>query len=184
MGPELLRQCSYATRTHMKHPSQSSLPDQSASEPMPDTLGGVEHRQIVYRVLFDRPAIARRLAAVAGACRFVWNEMLDQQAQLHDMARMRGAKPLAPTFFTLVKASTQLRRVTPWLQAMPYAPVRYTLSPRRSSARAAPAPRAWPARSPKRSAARRRQCPRRRRIAGIRQRPGSPPGRAGSRPAQ
>ncbi|MCE2474681.1 MAG: hypothetical protein J4F47_03740 [Alphaproteobacteria bacterium] len=38
---------------------------------MPDN---VEHRQIVYRVLFDRPATARRLAAVAGACRLVWNE--------------------------------------------------------------------------------------------------------------
>ena len=111
----------------MKHPSQSSLPDQSAGEPAPDTPDGVEHRQIVYRVLFDRPATARRLAAVAGACRFVWNEMLDQQAQLYDMARMCGAKPPAPTFFTLGKAFTQLRRVTPWLQAMPYAPVRYTL---------------------------------------------------------
>ena len=91
---------------------------------MPDR---VEHRQIVYRVLFDRPATARRLAAVAGACRFVWNELLDQQAQLYDVARMCGARPPSPTFFTLGKAFTQLRRVTPWLQAMPYVPVRYTL---------------------------------------------------------
>ena len=94
---------------------------------MPGAPDSVEHRQIVYRVLFDRPTTARRLAAVAGACRFVWNEMLDQQAQLYDMARMCGAKPPAPTFFTLGKAFTQLRRATPWLQAMPYAPVRYTL---------------------------------------------------------
>ena len=100
---------------------------QSAGKPAPDVPDGVEHRQIVYRVLFVRPAAARRLAAVAGACRFVWNEMLDQQAQLHDMARMCGAPPPAPTFFTLGKAFTQLRRATPWLQAMPYAPVRYTL---------------------------------------------------------
>ena len=91
---------------------------------MPDR---VQHRQIVYRVLFDRPATARRLAAVAGACRFVWNELLDQQAQLYDVARMCGARPPAPTFFTLGKAFTQLRRVTPWPQAMPYVPVRYTL---------------------------------------------------------
>ena len=90
------------------------------------TPAGVEHRQILYRVLFDRPATARSLAAVAGACRFVWNEMLDQQAQLYDVARMCGAQPPAPTFFTLGKAFTQLRRVTPWLQAMPYVPVRYT----------------------------------------------------------
>ena len=53
--------------------------------------------------------------------------MLDQQAQLVDVARMCGARPPAPTFFTPGKAFTQLRRVTPWLQAMPYVPVRYTL---------------------------------------------------------
>ncbi|MCY3702795.1 MAG: transposase [Rhodospirillales bacterium] len=98
--------------------------DPSAADPAPDD---VEHRQIVYRVLFDQPATARRLAAVAGACRFVWNEMLDQQAQVYDIARLCGAQPPAPTFFTLGKAFTQLRRVTPWLQAMPYAPVRYAL---------------------------------------------------------
>ncbi len=85
--------------------------NQSAGDPAPDAPDSVEHRQIVYRVLFDRPPTARRLAAVAGACRFDWNEMLDQQAQLHDATRMYGAKPPA----------------TPWLQAMPYAPVRYAL---------------------------------------------------------
>ncbi len=101
--------------------------DHAAERPATDTPDGLEHRQIVYRVLFDRPATARRLAAVAGACRFVWNEMLDQQAQLVDVARMCGARPPAPRFFTLSKAFTQLRRVTPWLQAMPSAPVRYPL---------------------------------------------------------
>ena len=111
----------------MKQPLQPVPPDPSADDPAPAARDGVEHRQIVYRVLFDRPATAKRLAAVAGACRFVWNEMLDQQAQLHAIARLCGAKSPAPTFFTLGKAFTQLRRVTPWLQAMPYAPVRYTL---------------------------------------------------------
>ena len=102
-------------------------PAGSLGRPAPDAPGPVEHRQVAYRVLFDRPATAQRLAAVAGACRFVWNEALDLQAQLYDVARMCGAKPPAPTFFTLGKAFTQLRRVTPWLQAMPFAPVRYTL---------------------------------------------------------
>ena len=88
----------------------------------------IEHRQIVYRVLFDRPSTARRISAIAGACRYVWNEMLDQQDQLVVMARMHGARPPAPTFFTLGKAFTQLRRVTPWLQDMPFTPVRYTLT--------------------------------------------------------
>ena len=111
----------------MKCLPQPAPTDQRVGDPAPDAPDGVEHRQIVYRVLFDRPATAKRLAAVAGACRFVWNEMLDQQAKLHDIARMCGAQPPAPTFFTLGKAFTQLRRATPWLRAMPYAPVRYTL---------------------------------------------------------
>ena len=68
------------------------------------------HRQVVYRLLPGSRAKARRLAALAGACRFVWNEMLDQQEQLYAIARMQGAKPPAPTFFTLGKAFTQLRR--------------------------------------------------------------------------
>lgn len=86
-----------------------------------------EHRQIVYRLHPSSRERARQLASVAGACRFVWNEMLDQQEQLYAIARMCGSKPPSPSFFTLGKAFTQLRRVTPWLQEMPYAPVRYTL---------------------------------------------------------
>ena len=86
-----------------------------------------EHRQVVYRVLLGSEGRARRLASIAGACRFVWNELLDQQEQLHTMARMCGGRTPSPTFFTMGKAFTDLRRVTPWLQDMPYAPVRYTL---------------------------------------------------------
>ena len=86
-----------------------------------------EHRQIVYRLHPGSRDQARRLASVAGACRFVWNEMLDQQEQLYAIARMCGSKPPSPTFFTLGKAFTQLRKVTPWLQEMPFAPVRYAL---------------------------------------------------------
>ena len=82
-----------------------------------------EHRQVVYRVLPGSEGRARRLASIAGACRFVWNELLDQQEQLHTMARMCGGRTPSPTFFTMGKAFTELRRVTPWLQDMPYAPV-------------------------------------------------------------
>ena len=53
--------------------------------------------------------------------------MLDQQEQLYTIARMCASKPPSPAFFTLGKAFTQLRRMTPWLQEMPYAPVRYAL---------------------------------------------------------
>ena len=89
--------------------------------------GETEHRQIIYRVHPGSRERARKLASVAGACRFVWNEILDQQDQLYTIARMCGSKPLSPSFFTLGKAFTQLRRMTPWLQEMPYAAVRYTL---------------------------------------------------------
>ena len=86
-----------------------------------------EHRQIVYRLHPGSRERAPSLASVAGACRFVWNEMLDQQERLYVVARMCGSKPPSPSFFTLGKAFTQLRRMTPWLQEMLYAPVRYTL---------------------------------------------------------
>ena len=86
-----------------------------------------EYRNVTYRLLPGSRARARRLARIAGACRFVWNEMLDQQEQLHAIARMCGAAPPPVTYFTLGKAFTQLRRMTPWLQEMRYAPVRYTL---------------------------------------------------------
>ena len=86
-----------------------------------------EFRQVTYRLLPGSRERARQLAQIAGACRFVWNEMLDQQEQLYTVARMCGSKPPVPTTFTLFKAFTQLRRVTPWLQDMPFHPVRYTL---------------------------------------------------------
>ncbi len=68
----------------------------------------VEHHQVTYRIPFDSLAAARRLAAVDGPCRFVRNEMLDQQAQLADIAGMCGAKVLTPTFFALCDEFTQL----------------------------------------------------------------------------
>ena len=87
-----------------------------------------EYRQIVYRLLPGTREKARKLAAVAGACRFVWNTMLDQQEQLVAAARLAGAERLpSVSFFTLGKAFIRFRRVMPWLQEMPCAPVRYTL---------------------------------------------------------
>ena len=89
-----------------------------------------EYRQVIYRLLPGSRAKARKLAATAGACRFVWNAMLDQQEQLVAAARLAGADRLpGVSFFTLGKTFTQLRRVTPWLQEMPFAPVRYTQVP-------------------------------------------------------
>ena len=86
-------------------------------------------RTVRYRVLPGTRAKARGLNRLAGACRYVWNEMLDQQQCLYDTARMFGAPPPPPTFFTLGKAFTQLRRSNEaaWLQELPFKPVRHTL---------------------------------------------------------
>ena len=55
-----------------------------------------EYRQIVYRLLPGTREKARRLAALAGACRFVWNAMLDQQKQLDAAARLAEAERQTP----------------------------------------------------------------------------------------
>ena len=86
-----------------------------------------EYRNVTFRLLPGSREKAMKLARIAGACRFVWNEMLDQQEQIQTIAGMCAARTPAPTFFTLGKAFTQLRKVTPWLQDMPFAVVRYTL---------------------------------------------------------
>ena len=86
-----------------------------------------EYRQVTYRVLFDSPAMARRLAAVAGACRFVWNRMLDRQQQLLEDARLKRRDAAGTHLLRTGRGFTRLRRDTPWLQEMPCAPVRYVL---------------------------------------------------------
>ena len=48
------------------------------------------HRNIEYRLLPGTKAKARKLAAQAGACRFVWNEMLGQQKSAYEEAKAMG----------------------------------------------------------------------------------------------
>ena len=52
----------------------------------------IEHRNVTFRLLPGSRENARRLAMIAGACRFVWNEMLDQQEQIHIIAGMCAAR--------------------------------------------------------------------------------------------
>ena len=86
-------------------------------------------RAVRYRVLPGTRAKARRLNRLAGSCRYVWNEMLDRQQTLHRMAQLLGGPVPSPTFFTLGKAFTALRRSSraPWLAELPFAVVRYAL---------------------------------------------------------
>ena len=90
---------------------------------------GTVIRAVRYRVLPGTRAKARRLNRIAGACRYVWNRMLEDQQTLHDTAKMCGASAPSPTFFTLSKAFTDLRKSNghEWLKDLPFAIVRYTL---------------------------------------------------------
>lgn len=84
-------------------------------------------RNVTYRLLPCTVAKAQALSRLAGACRYVWNEMLDLQEQSHEVCSMHETKTPLPTFFTLGKLFTELRDRTPWLQELPYQPVRYAL---------------------------------------------------------
>ena len=87
-----------------------------------------EIRNIQYRLLPCTRAKAEALSRLAGACRWVWNEMLDQQNQIHELHHMYGvAGNHYPSFFTLAVAFTQLRKNTSWLRELPFAIIRYTL---------------------------------------------------------
>lgn len=85
------------------------------------------YRNITYRLVPGTAVRARKLASTAGACRYVWNTVLADQQGLYLSARAAGAEPPSVSFFTLGQAYTQLRRVTPWLLDLPFAPIRYTL---------------------------------------------------------
>lgn len=99
------------------------------------------HRNITYLLVPGSRSKARLLSRTAGACRWVWNKVLaDTQAEyrLHcDTERLcedtlfgllikRPEKP-SLSYFSLSKRFTALRRRTPWLQRLPYHPVRYAL---------------------------------------------------------
>ncbi len=87
----------------------------------------ITHRQIVYRLPPGSTAKAGRLAGQAGACRFVWNEMLARQKVACDAARVEGEKPPSVTFLSLGKRFAELRREVPWLSDYAFKVTRYTL---------------------------------------------------------
>lgn len=84
-------------------------------------------RNITYRLMPGSRRKARRLSALAGARRFVWNRFLAENREAME-AWNRGEGERPPTsFFALGKRFTALRKATPWLQEMACAPVRYAL---------------------------------------------------------
>ena len=85
------------------------------------------HRNIIYRLLPGSKANARRLAGQAGACRFVWNEMLGRHNAAYEAAKESGEKPPSVSFFSLGKEFTALRTATPWLGQYGFTITRYCL---------------------------------------------------------
>ncbi len=87
------------------------------------------YRNIVYRLLPGSSSKAKKLAGLAGACRFVWNTMLAQQNEVY--AKVKGSeeklKPPSVSFFSLGKRFKELRDNVDWLPEYSFAIVRYTL---------------------------------------------------------
>ena len=90
-----------------------------------------EIRAVRYRVLPGTPAKARGMNRIAGACRHVWNVSLDRQRNAYLGWRFSGCgpRPPYPSFFTLGKAFTQLRRSPghQWLSEISFTIVRHAL---------------------------------------------------------
>ena len=86
-------------------------------------------RAVRYRVLPGTRAKARRLNRLAGACRYVWNGALGANRDALRMGMEFGGRVPSPTFFTLGKSFTKLRRSQghEWLAELPFAVVRYAL---------------------------------------------------------
>ncbi len=88
------------------------------------------HRTVRLRLYPGDAATGILLAAIAGACRHVWNHMLADQERRYRLwqAYRIGPKPV-PTFFTLGKRFTVLRHDPDhaWLKDYPFACVRYSL---------------------------------------------------------
>ncbi len=83
------------------------------------------HRTIRYRVHPGTQAKARKLAGLAGACRFVWNHFV---GKLRDEYKAYGR--CKPWYYTLGKQFTLLRRhCEPWLQEYSANIVKLSLKP-------------------------------------------------------
>ena len=85
------------------------------------------HRNITYRLIPGTKARARKLAATAGACRYVWNRALGENRDAMQAYRDGTGEKPSVSFFSLGKWFTRLRHETPWLMDLPANPVKYTL---------------------------------------------------------
>ena len=65
----------------------------------------ITHRNIVYRLLPGSRKIASKLAGQAGACRFVWNEMLARNKAEYQTAKANGDTSPSVTLDPLANSS-------------------------------------------------------------------------------
>ena len=96
------------------------------------------HRSTRYRLLPRTRAKHQKLMQVTGACVWVWNRVLSDVDNAHErdrrMKMLRGepvvmpeSVRIHPTFFTLGKRFTAMRKDVGWLRDLPFAAVRHTL---------------------------------------------------------
>lgn len=86
-----------------------------------------EYRAITFRLYPGSKAKHDLLTRTAGACRWVWNVMLEENRRAYEEHVVTGCFAPSVSFQSLFVEFTKLRRETPWLQELPYLPVRHVL---------------------------------------------------------
>ena len=81
----------------------------------------------MYRLVPGSRRNASRLAGQAGACRYVWNEILRRSLDARRKAEAAGEDPPSASFFSLGREFKKLRGEIPWLKEYSFAPTRYVL---------------------------------------------------------
>ena len=76
---------------------------------MPDKAKDKEFRGVEYRLLPGSRANARRLAGIAGACRFVWNYFLAKNKEEYKRAKEADGKNPSASSHTCANASGRVR---------------------------------------------------------------------------
>ena len=95
---------------------------------MPDEANHTKHyRGVEHRLLPGSRSKGKKLAGLAGACRFAWNKILAQTNERYKHAKESNEPPPPVSFFSLGPRFTKLRREVTWLQKYSANIVKYTL---------------------------------------------------------
>ena len=97
------------------------MPVTKASNPSDSNCS---YRGIEYRLLPGTQWKAHLLSGLCGACRFVWNMILEQ---INEEVKDQGTENPSTSFYAFIKRYPILRKETRWLSMYSSAIVRYTL---------------------------------------------------------